>query len=522
MDSFVLDAQASEMRTELIKERKKRFELEAKLRTLEQRLGQTSLTSSTDHFDSTRRLETVASDAALSPAISIHAGPVHELATSRPRSSSEILEKRRKRDQSPSPRGEFNLEAERDWFTSLRLPESSNLGSSGYSINKSNGSLEFPHSTPGSTDGGAADDEERRSGIETPEENDPSLGPSLANNNALRSRFSSTAHGLGDSSPTLSGFAESRAAMQSYGSAWSTADSTAYNTATANSLAASTNVSGGNRRRFDESAVRVSQLKIELSEYKQVLADTGALLKTFKGRSEYLESELSDAELANNLLRAQVREKNTQIIALQAGQGSVETLKQLLDSATKEKIALQVELGVSRRANAATAESEETFKAQCQLLQAALATKDKAIESKEEMLKKLADKCMQLKLELQAIVPHLCKFSVSTITRLMSKPVIVSIGVLKPQGGAGAAQLSASSSHHSRELEIVISGKRVTHPASFVVSIAASATYTDRFSVTYRNGNTDTFESSRRAEVISTLNSNLFDTSPHDLDIPTA
>lgn len=44
MDTFVLDAQATEVRSELLKERKRRFELEAKVRILEQQLAQLSTT----------------------------------------------------------------------------------------------------------------------------------------------------------------------------------------------------------------------------------------------------------------------------------------------------------------------------------------------------------------------------------------------------------------------------------------------------------------------------------------------
>lgn len=513
MDSFVLDAQASDIRTELLKERKRRFELEAKLRTLEQRLDHSSSGASVDQLDSRRPLDAtdrVASDAALSPALTITAEPAHLISSSRPRSSSEILDKRRNRSESPSPRGKFNLEAERDWFTTLQLPESSNLASSGYSIDGSTGSLEFSRNTTGSADGGAADDEERDSGLATPDESDPSFGPSISNSKALRSRFASN-DGLGDSSPTLSGFAEARSAMHSYASPWNTNDTTANNTAY-NSLAASTaHASNAPRRRFDESAVRVSQLKIELAEYKQVLSDTGAHMKTLKARCELIEAELADAEACNVMLRAQVREKNTQIIALQSKQGDAASLKQALDAANKEKIALQVELGVSHRAHVATSHSEETLKKQCQTLQMTLSHKDAEMEAKDEMMNKMADKLVQLKLQLQAIVPHLCKHSVSTVGRFM-KTVIVSIGVLNPQAGTGAAQLSASSSHHSRELEIVTSGKRVTHPASSVVSIAPSATHPERFAVTYRTGNTDTFDSPKRAEVVASLNLNLFDT----------
>lgn len=513
MDSFVLDAQASDIRTELLRERKRRFELEAKLRTLEQRLDHSSSGASLDQLDSKRPLgvvDRVASDAALSPGLTVTAEPTHLISGSRPRSSSEILEKHRNRSASPSPRGKFNLEAERDWFTTLQLPESSNLGSSGYSVDESTGSLEFSRNTSASADGGAADDEERDSGLATPDESDPSFGPSISNSSALRSRFASTGNGLGDSSPTLSGFAEAHSAMHSYSSPWNTNDTTANNTAY-NSLTASTaNASAAPRRRFDESAVRVSQLKIELAEYKQVLADTGAHMKTLKARCELIEAELADAEACNTMLRAQVREKNSQIISLQSKQGDALSLKQALDAANKEKIALQVELGVSHRAHSATSQSEESLKKQCHTLQTSLSAKDAEMSSKDEMMTKMADKLVQLKLQLQAIVPHLCKFSVSTVGRF-TKTVIVSIGVLKPQAGTGAAQLSASSSHHSRELEIVTSGKRVTHPASTVVSIAPSATHPERFAVTYRNGNTDTFDSPKRAEVVASLNLNLFD-----------
>lgn len=525
MDSFVLDAQASEIRSELLKERKRRFELEARLRTLEQRLGNGSLANSTDQTDSKRPLvssERVASDVALSPAHSLKPHPIHEITVSRPRSSSEIIDKRRNRDESPSPRGKLNLEAERDWFTSLKVPESSNLASSGFSTNESSGSLEFSRHTMGSTEGAVAGDDERDSDTTTPEESDPNFGPSLNNSNSLRSRFASVGSAMGDSSPTLSRFMDPHSSMHSYGSGWSGSELNGTIHGNSNSLAASTNTTGGQRRRFDESAVRVSQLKIELSQYKQLLSDIGAQMKTLKSRCEYLEAVVTESEERNVLLRTQVREKNKQIIALQAELGSSESLKNSLDAVSKEKVSLQVELGVSRRAHAATSESEENWKKQCEKLQTALTTKEAEISTKDEMMAKMAEKLVQLKLQLQAIVPHLCKFSVSTTGRF-SKSVVVSIGVLKPLASTSAAQLTPSSSHHSRELEIVTSGKRITHPASFVVSIAPLATHKERFSVTYRNGNTDTFETPKRDEIVASLNANLFGAGlDNDNDISTA
>lgn len=518
MDTFVLDAQASEVRAELIKERKRRFELEARIRTLEQRLEQGPKNNGAEVPDSKRRPndeERVGSEILVSPRLAAAAGMSRSGTPERPRSAHELSNKRSESNESPRAGSPFNLEAERDWLATVRLPGVSALESSSLSLTESQGSSEPARNSLGygSSYGDGANQEEdlREPSLE---DSDLALGPSLSNTNTLRPRFSAPGAG-GDSSPTLSGLDPRGTNMSSYGSAWSLSEGNG-----ANNNGITTGSGSGNsstRRRYDENVVRLSQLKLELSEYKHAISELSSQAKTYKARSEYLQGELADSESRVEILRKQVREKNEMILSLQDERKHIVALRSQLEEATREKIALQVKLNVSERAHAATAESEEVARKECEKLREAVSVKDIDISKKEDVMSKMAEKLVQLKLQLQAIVPHICKFSVSTVTRF-SKPVIVSIGVLKPQGGGGAAQLSVSSSHHSRELEIVTSGKRVTHPASSVVSIAHVPNLTDRFNVTYRNGHVDTFETPKCPEIVVALNKHLFDASP-DLDL---
>lgn len=480
MDTFVLDAQASEVRGELLKERKKRFELEAKLRMLEQQMAQTTLATRTGSFEAPKRQQ--------SPVDRLNSGsPVNSTstATNGSHQSSSLLNGARTLNSSDalsemdvsSQRSDlFDLEAEREWLNSVHVPNQFSRPKPGTPLNSSQNGSDISSVV-------GEEGELERNQLET-DDLDYGLGPSLSQYGG-KMRYPSRDHYSSNGSPTLGGHFALSGDLKTLSSV------------------SPLPLQEMSRRRYDDSSVRVSQLKIEVAEYKKVMAEMSSDLKISKVRVESLFSQLVDAQSSLELLREQVRDKNRRILELMEENKSVASLKAALEVSNGEKISLAVELSTLQRAHQASLESEDLLKKQLEKLELVLKGRDSEVSEKNETMAKMAEKLMELKMQLQAIVPHLCKFSVSTVVRF-GKPVVVSIGVLKPNA------------ERQRELEIVTAGKRVTHPASFVVSIAASATNKDRFMVTYRNGNTDTFDSNRRTEVVSSLNQQLFGTPDTD------
>jgi hypothetical protein len=475
MDTFVLGAQATEIRGELLKERQRRFDLEAKVRTLEQQLQQFSSHHRHGSMDATRSSATaegsplensVLRSSTASNGTSQLLAPEKQYYHVSPSESGSI--------QGTSPR--IDLEAERDWINSVHVPSGHSKSSHGASQTQSTGGSELSSL--------AGDDGEVDRNQSEVDDFDFGLGPSLAQYGGksrypARDVFSSGSITLSSSPTPNGGGFPSDPKVSVSGSGWSSQETT--------------------RRRYDEAALRVSQLKIEVAEYKHVLSETSTQLSQSKSRSEFLLSQLIESQTSLDMLRDQVREKNRRILQLTEQNRSVESLKEALNASNAEKISLQVELSTLQRAHQSTLESEASLKQRLEKLEGLLKSKDSEAAEKDSTMAVMAEKLMSMKMQLQAIVPHLCKFSVSTVVRF-GKSVVVSIGILKPNA------------ERQRELEIVTAGKRVTHPASFVVSIASSATHKDRFMVTYRNGNTDLFDSNRRAEVVQSLNDLLFGT----------
>jgi hypothetical protein len=485
MENFVLDAQASEIRTELMKERKRRFDAEARVRSLEQQLSQSSSLRNFQAQNDSRRQggqvepiqeESTQHDPSATPSASLQVPT-----TSSPSINLENGETASSRGVSPR-RGEiFDLEAEREWLNSVKLPPARPYSRPSVGLHDSNGGSDL-----GSTAGDDVDIDRNSSEAASVDDTEASA----AGSSSLplhRSRFGNsegllTRSAIIGSSPILNGstgLGEHK--MSSYGS-----------TASLQELS---------RRKFDETSTRLSSLRSELAEYKQVLAETSTQLVHAQNRSEYLETMLQEANESLALLRQQVREKNARILSLQEENRSVAILKTALDESSKVRLSLQVDLDVAQRSHQVTIESEEAIKKQVDQLMAQLKSKEADVSSKDAMMAKMAEKLMDLKLQLQIMVPHLCKFSVSTVVRF-GKPVVVSIGVLKPN----------ATKNQPRELEIVIAGKRSTHPASSVLAIVAATSHNERFTINYKNGNTDTFDSTRREEVVKELNLKLFST----------
>jgi len=488
MDTFVLDAQASEVRCELLKERKKRFELEAKVRILEQQLAQASSSRPSSAVSDPKRPSTPAEGLSddsnlflyVPPSTSTHS-PSPPVNTSATLLSSDFPAAK---DSAANKSEIFDLEAERNWINSVRLPSASHH----------NHSDSLQRDSTSASDANSLVGEEVDGGSETASIGDLDFvvvpSQSQGGNRVLRPvRELSLSGGVPlAGSPTMNGSISGLdSKMSTFGSSWSLQDSS--------------------KRRYDDALLRVSQLRIELADYQQVLSETSLQLSASKRLSSFLSSELESCLSRLDLLRDQVRSKNSQILGLIAENRAVEALKSQLEGETKVKLSVVVDMNVLMRKYEAVVESEEALKRQVSALQETIRAKEVEVGQKDLMMQKMAEKLMQLKLQLQAIVPHLCKFSVSTVVRF-GKPLVVSIGVLKP-----------TNAQRTRELEIVTSGKRVTHPSSSVASIAPSSSTkdTDRFTVTYRNGNSDVFESTRREEVLKVLNECLFSqNSDHD------
>jgi hypothetical protein len=209
-------------------------------------------------------------------------------------------------------------------------------------------------------------------------------------------------------------------------------------------------------------------------------------------RVAFLERKLSETEKIVASYRQQISEYISNIQHLKTEIFEAKKLDTKYTLALEEKLQMEVELELWKR---------KYFKAEDQLkiLQQIVRDRDdeierlsKQLEEKESTITKLASKLISLKQQLDSIEITLCKYVVKKLHKVFSN--IDAHLLIVQQHGTGEIRL-----------DIIANGRRVSHPFSQIQNINSSSKNDCRFSITYKDGQTDIFESPTRDDILKQL-----------------
>eukprot|EP00029_Vermamoeba_vermiformis_P009631 TRINITY_DN4872_c0_g1_i1.p1 TRINITY_DN4872_c0_g1~~TRINITY_DN4872_c0_g1_i1.p1 ORF type:complete len:490 (+),score=95.70 TRINITY_DN4872_c0_g1_i1:50-1519(+) len=247
----------------------------------------------------------------------------------------------------------------------------------------------------------------------------------------------------------------------------------------------------------------LQSLKMKLTRENEHFREHNRQLSTANQRLEHDNTSLKNRILSlerkmhqyeETLIKQQQRltDNSTKIVQLQQDKTEAKKLDRKYTLVCEEKVALEVELETWKRKHNRLNTDHQRLEMDLQQREYEVAKMTKDLQEKELTLSKMAMKLISLKQKIDSVESVLCKYFVKKLYKVFP---------------SDDAQLSMTRNPSTQvvSLDILVNGKKVSHSLDAIQSVTIYPKSETRFSITYKDGQMDVFESTARDEILRQL-----------------
>jgi predicted nucleic acid-binding Zn-ribbon protein len=250
------------------------------------------------------------------------------------------------------------------------------------------------------------------------------------------------------------------------------------------------------RRELQSLKMKLTRENEHFREHNRQLSTANQRLEhdngSLKNRILSLERKLHQYE--ETLIKQQQRltDNSTKITQLQQDKNEAKKLDRKYSLVCEEKVSLEVDLETWKRKYNRLNTDHQRLEIDLQQREYEVAKMTKDLQEKELTLSKMAMKLISLKQKIDSVESVLCKYFVKKLYKVFP---------------SDDAQLSMTRNPSTQvvSLDILVNGKKVSHSLDSIQSVTIYPKSETRFSVTYKDGQMDVFESTARDEILRQL-----------------